>query len=314
MRFIFSLMSHKNPNAGGMKIIQDHMGFLYDEGFEVRYFCYNFETLEKVQPFVDPKFQYIWVEDFQPDDVFMIPEEYIWMVYEIALPKNIKYIIINQGISASFFSGSLDYISHKNAYDNAFAILVNSFHSKKGVIKIFDVPKIKIYEFRIGIDRNLFYPEIKTNTVCFQFQKNLLFSTFMETYFKGKYPNWNLIRIENLPKIEVANIFRQSKLFLSFGGPEGFGLPPLEAVFCNCKVIGFDGYGGAEYFKEPILTNIKFFDHFEFIDKLEEVLNNIDDWSLKDLEYVEYLKFLYSAEKAKESVLTFYYEIKKLLS
>lgn len=307
-------MSSKNPRAGGMKVFQEHMTFLYEAGFDVKYHSYHTEILETVKPFIDPRFEHIWTTEFKSDDILIIPEEYVWMVYDIALPLNIKYIIYNQGISGSFFSGAINYNEHKVAYENAFAIMVNSYHSKKGVMKIFNIPKEKIYEFRIGIDKNLFYPEEKTNTACFLFQKNLLFSCFMEVYFKGKYPDWELIRIENLPKSELAAVFRKSKLFLSFGGPEGFGLPPLEAAFCYCKVIGFDGYGGAEYFKEPVFTKITFYDHFEFMDKLDEVILNIDDWSIKDKEYVEYLKFLHHEEKARESVLNFYFEIKKLLS
>jgi glycosyltransferase involved in cell wall biosynthesis len=136
----------------------------------------------------------------------------------------------------------------------------------------------------------------------------------MEVYFRGKYPDWELIRIENSPKEEVAKIFRKSKLFLSFGGPEGFGLPPLEAAFSGCKIIGFDGYAGAEYFKEPVFTKIPFYEHFEFIDKLDQVISTVDDWDIKDREYIEYLKYLYSREKARESILNFYHEIKNLLS
>ncbi len=314
MRFVFTYMSSNSPRSGGMGVIHEHMHYLYNEGFDVKYYSYNGEILNRVKPFIDEKFEYIWNEDFQPDDIFIIPEEYAWLAYDVAIPRNIKYIILNQGIFASFFSGAIDYHQHKEIYDNAFAILVNSYHTRIGVSKIFHTSKEKIYEFRLGIDRNLFYPEEKTKTACFLFHKNTLFSCFMEVYFRGKYPDWELIRIENSPKEEVAKIFRKSKLFLSFGGPEGFGLPPLEAAFSGCKIIGFDGYAGAEYFKEPVFTKIPFYEHFEFIDKLDQVISTVDDWDIKDREYIEYLKYLYSQEKARESILNFYHEIKNLLS
>ena len=34
--------------------------------------------------------------------------------------------------------------------------------------------------------------------------------------------------------------------FLSFGHPEGFGLPLAEAAACGCALIGYDGLGGRE--------------------------------------------------------------------
>ena len=38
-------------------------------------------------------------------------------------------------------------------------------------------------------------------------------------------------------------------IFLSFGHPEGFGLPLAEAAACGCYLIGYSGLGGREIFK-----------------------------------------------------------------
>ena len=37
-------------------------------------------------------------------------------------------------------------------------------------------------------------------------------------------------------------------IFLSFGHPEGFGLPVAEALASQCAVVGYDGIGGRELF------------------------------------------------------------------
>ncbi len=34
---------------------------------------------------------------------------------------------------------------------------------------------------------------------------------------------------------------------MAIGYPEGFALPPLEAMACGCAVIGFTGGGGTEH-------------------------------------------------------------------
>ena len=39
-----------------------------------------------------------------------------------------------------------------------------------------------------------------------------------------------------------------STIFLSFGHPEGFGLPVAEALASQCAVVGYDGIGGRELF------------------------------------------------------------------
>ena len=191
------------------------------------------------------------------------------------------------------------------------AVIVNSEHTGRGVHKIFDVPYYKIVHYRIGIDSNLYYPETKwSKTACFLTYKNTNFASFMNSYFPGKYPDWNLTSINALSKEETAAVFRRSKLFLSFGGPEGFGLPPLEAALSGCKVIGFDGGGGKEFFKSPVFTTVNHLDNLDFIDKLDKVIADIDYWISDDIEYVNYLREFYNLEKSKLSIVECFTQIK----
>jgi len=44
-------------------------------------------------------------------------------------------------------------------------------------------------------------------------------------------------------------------LFMSTGFPEGFGLPPLEAMASGCVPVGFTGFGGWEYMRQSKIKN-----------------------------------------------------------
>ncbi len=46
---------------------------------------------------------------------------------------------------------------------------------------------------------------------------------------------------------EIATFLREADIFLAIGYPEGFALPPLEAMACGCAVVGFTGGGGLEH-------------------------------------------------------------------
>ncbi len=46
---------------------------------------------------------------------------------------------------------------------------------------------------------------------------------------------------------EMAAYYQRCDVFLATGYPEGFGLPPLEAMACGCAVVGFTGGGGNEF-------------------------------------------------------------------
>ncbi|MFC1843877.1 glycosyltransferase family 4 protein [Thermodesulfobacteriota bacterium] len=46
---------------------------------------------------------------------------------------------------------------------------------------------------------------------------------------------------------EIVEYYQEADIFLALGYPEGFALPPLEAMACGCAVVGFTGGGGAEH-------------------------------------------------------------------
>lgn len=60
------------------------------------------------------------------------------------------------------------------------------------------------------------------------------------------------VAIENLPPVGVARVLRAADVFLATGFPEGFGLPPLEAMACGCLVAGFTGMGGWDYMRQAL--------------------------------------------------------------
>lgn len=55
------------------------------------------------------------------------------------------------------------------------------------------------------------------------------------------------VPLDKRPLEEVARELALSHIFLSTGFPEGFGLPPAEAMAAGCIPVGFTGFGGWEY-------------------------------------------------------------------
>ena len=43
---------------------------------------------------------------------------------------------------------------------------------------------------------------------------------------------------------EIADFFRDADVFLAIGYPEGFALPPLEAMACGCAVVRLSALPG----------------------------------------------------------------------
>ncbi|RPJ09692.1 MAG: glycosyltransferase [Deltaproteobacteria bacterium] len=49
---------------------------------------------------------------------------------------------------------------------------------------------------------------------------------------------------------QMIEAYQQADIFIPLGFPEGFSLPPLEAMACGCAVVGFSGGGGLDFMKD----------------------------------------------------------------
>lgn len=75
---------------------------------------------------------------------------------------------------------------------------------------------------------------------------------------------WSFVPIDNMSHEQVVKTMQDSLIFLSFGYPEGFGLPVAEALACGCAVVGYSGLGGRELFNIPESNHLTY--HVEYGD------------------------------------------------
>lgn len=115
-----------------------------------------------------------------------------------------------------------------------------------------------------AIDPHIFYPLCENEKSFFQKEKlrvawmprknrrlgeqiKAIFEAFL-TRAGLALPEW--IMIDNMSPAQVGETLRNCQIFLSTGFPEGFSLPPLEAMACGCVTVGFTGLGGWEYMRQ----------------------------------------------------------------
>lgn len=67
-------------------------------------------------------------------------------------------------------------------------------------------------------------------------------------------PKVEWVPVARMSRTEVAECFASCHLFLAAAFPEGFGLPPLEAMASGCVPVGFTGFGGWEYMRQAPLS------------------------------------------------------------
>ncbi len=58
---------------------------------------------------------------------------------------------------------------------------------------------------------------------------------------------YSLKVVDGLSQEELISEYQSADIFIALGYPEGFSLPPLEAMRCGCVVIGFTGGAAVEF-------------------------------------------------------------------
>jgi glycosyltransferase involved in cell wall biosynthesis len=253
-------------------------------------------------------------------DILVIPERYGPDLAN-AIGRGIKKVILNQNCYMTFKGFSLQKERLVNPYlhKDVLATLINSEDGNEYLKYAF--PDLPIYQFRLSIDPELFsYQPVKKKQICFSRIKNEqdAMQVINILKFRGVLKDYEIVPFVNLPQIEVARIFKESLIFLSFGYPEGFGLPAAEAMACGCIVVGFHGGGGREFFKPEFSYPIEQGDILGYSRVVEEVINNYDRNNVEVLKKgqlaSEYISHHYSAELEEEEVLSAWRSILKGIS
>jgi Glycosyl transferases group 1 len=87
---------------------------------------------------------------------------------------------------------------------------------------------------------------------------------------------WTVVKIDDVTQEEVASVLKRAAIFLSFGHPEGFGLPALEAMSAGCLVIGYHGMAGREFFHPKFSVPIEFGDIRAYVEAVESAMRRYE--------------------------------------
>ena len=206
-------------------------------------------------------------------DVVVLPETFINSFSSYA--KGIPKIIFNQNGAYTFSSKKLTPSSIIELYhhpDLLYVLCVSS-RDQKFLSKCLLVGESKVSRLFNDIDSSVFkFGTRKRRQIAFMPRKNSQDSKIVIALLRCQpwWKGWKVVPIENKSQTEVSTILQDSIAFLSFGHPEGFGLPLAEALSCGCALVGYSGLGGREIFDvgecHGVSLEVAFGDWHGFVD------------------------------------------------
>lgn len=85
---------------------------------------------------------------------------------------------------------------------------------------------------------------------------------------------WQAAPLGPMDHASLAERLNRARLFLSFGHPEGFGLPVAEAMAAGCYVVGYSGGGADELFQHGLSRPVRFGDWTGFVAAIQQALDD----------------------------------------
>ena len=255
--------------------------------FHPDWFLSNVNTISEAE--------WLQKDDLKPStDIVVMPETYSGelLSYARSLPK----IIFNQNGSYSFGDPDKGLMHRPGGLMDVYGhplirhILCVSEYDRELIGVGFNAGLERVSVIRNSIETDIFRPSrSKKKQLCYMSRKNprdALIVVEMLSRCKW-FESWNVVPIKNQPLSRVAEIMNQSLVFLSFGHPEGFGLPVAEAMASACYVIGYSGLGGRELFRLgqqwTTCNEIAVGDWLGFIKSLERVNDSLQRDSARQI-------------------------------
>ena len=140
---------------------------------------------------------------------------------------------------------------------------------------------IKSFVLRNPLEVQYVHPGSRKNrSIAFMPRKNLHDSNVVISLL-DRSSGLDVGHLPRLIKSQRCDLnFATSICFLSFGHPEGFGLPVAEAMACGCAVVGYSGLGGRELFnlgrEYSLAAEVQYGDWESFARQVKIMQRNVD--------------------------------------
>lgn len=252
------------------------------------------------------------------DDIIVLPEFYGKAINTVFQDK--KTVVYNQNCYYSFRGYGIPNQTNSNVsiykQDRLQGVIVASTNAVS-YVKNFLADK-PVYRVRYGIDKNVFsFQANKKKQIAFMPRKLREDSEQILNILniRGVLKGWEIISIQGMNEEKVAEVLKESAIFLSLNHREGFGMPPAEAMACGCIVVGYAGQGGAEYFLPEITYKVQQRNITEFTEILEQVIlefeSNPKKFKKMSFEASKFIQKEYSMKQEAESITKVWQEILK---
>lgn len=230
-------------------------------------------------PWIDSPVPSLADTELRSTDHIVIPEIKAAKLAPKLVAAGLRYsIFVQNGYYLSQRDGTLSDDDVDFAYEQASYILSISDDTSSLIRLHYPELASRVVRMTCTLDSALFHAsDAKQKLITYMPRKNGAHAAAV-VFALHRYlsDGWTVAPIDGLSISGVAEVMSRSRIFLSFSGMEGLGLPPVEAAMCGNYVIGYHGGGGKEYWFGPNFQSVEVGDVAGFVEQIVARVRAID--------------------------------------
>ena len=252
---VLYLAPHFGGPSGGVRVLYRHVDMLRAMGVDAAVLH------------AQPGFRCTWFDNttevvypdgvvMGPDDVLVVPEYYGAGL--TAAPPDVRTVVFNQGAYHTFDNIDLDErVGAPYGGIPRLELVMAVSHDSVALLET-AFPDLPVRRCRPVVDADLFHPGSgpRHRQIAYVSRNRASERHQLLHILRARGLDWEVVPIAGRAEREVAQIMRESAIFLSFSERDGFGLPPAEAMASGCYVVGYTGGGGDEFFDADCSTPV----------------------------------------------------------
>ena len=255
-----------NDPAGGVKVIYRHVEMLREHAFDA-YVMHLSPAFARCTWF-DNTAPVLHFQDIRDDDLVVVPEVMVALTYDLR-KRGVRYCVFIQ--NGYFVLPYANYNAVHECYRHAEGILAISDDTGGLQAEMFPDCADKILRVQFSVDADVFRPGQKELTALYMPRKLESHSANVVPWLASRFPDWSFIALDGMSEGDVALHMGSARIFLSFSHLEGGPLPPIEAAIAGDLVLGYPGWGGEEYWREPNFQRVEMGNLREFVRKFHDM-------------------------------------------
>lgn len=251
------------------------------------------------------------------DTVLVVPETYLeveWASFHGVDLSHLPQVVYNQNVFYSYGTGKSPQAALERFYDRAHVlqVLCVSDHSHRFLLHHLGLSDGRISRIVHAIEAYVQPAATKHRRLVWLPRKNPLEARALLMGLQrgsvNQLQGWQAQPLQAMSHAQLMAALADAQLFLSFGHPEGFGLPVAEAMAAGCYVVGYSGGGGEELFQLGLQPPVPLGDWTGYRAAVVQAVQELADEPRRTALRLERqrlaVRALYSAEEEQRSIAT----------